>query len=306
VASSEESVGTFSDETGRWRICSVPRNQALVVRVKTDQGTDAVRSHVAPDVAIQAVHLVPRKVAATIDQLLPQPNRALIEFSVVNDSAALVGGVTLDVELPGDAGARTLTTGPTGLALIPDVAPGRLTVRARKIGYRAGQVSATVAAGRNTVPIVLSGVEPPTLETVRIIGDQRRVGARLDEFETRRLNKAATFFVTRDDIARRNPVDAWQMLQHAPGLKLVVQGSQVYAVSTRVQQTSLLRDKPCYMRVMIDALLLQDSMPNLSTVLPRPDEIHGIEVFGGPASIPLQYGGTGSDKWCGMISIWTR
>jgi hypothetical protein len=40
--------------------------------------------------------------------------------------------------------------------------------------------------------------------------------------------------------------------------------------------------------------------------LPHPDEIHGIEVFAGPSTIPLQYGGTGGGKWCGLIAIWTR
>ena len=33
---------------------------------------------------------------------------------------------------------------------------------------------------------------------------------------------------------------------------------------------------------------------------------HGIEVFGGPSTIPLQYGGTGNNKWCGLIAIWTK
>jgi hypothetical protein len=41
-------------------------------------------------------------------------------------------------------------------------------------------------------------------------------------------------------------------------------------------------------------------------LLPKPEEIHGIEVFAGPASIPLQYSGIGKDKWCGLIAIWTR
>jgi outer membrane receptor for ferrienterochelin and colicin len=41
-------------------------------------------------------------------------------------------------------------------------------------------------------------------------------------------------------------------------------------------------------------------------LLPKLEEIHRIEVFAGPASIPVQYGGSGDDKWCGMIAIWTR
>jgi hypothetical protein len=40
--------------------------------------------------------------------------------------------------------------------------------------------------------------------------------------------------------------------------------------------------------------------------LPRPEDIHGIEVFAGSASIPLQYTGTGTNQWCGLIAFWTR
>ena len=40
--------------------------------------------------------------------------------------------------------------------------------------------------------------------------------------------------------------------------------------------------------------------------LPSPDAIYGIEVFAGPASIPLQYGGSGRDKWCGLVVVWTK
>ena len=41
-------------------------------------------------------------------------------------------------------------------------------------------------------------------------------------------------------------------------------------------------------------------------LLPPVDEIYGIEVFAGAASIPLEYGGEGDGKWCGLIAIWTR
>jgi translation elongation factor EF-4 len=66
---------------------------------------------------------------------------------------------------------------------------------------------------------------------------------------------------------------------------------------------------------MVDGVLLPEDVDvdgagkafatNLAT-LPRPEEIHGIEVFAGPASIPVQYGGAGSNKWCGLIAVWTR
>lgn len=310
VSATEETIGAFTDTAGRWRACGVPREMPLVVRVKTDEGSDARRLRLEADEPMRVVDLVPRPVAATIDNVLPKTNRALVEISVAGEGGEALPGVSLDVQFPG-GGSRTLSTGATGLALIPDVATGRLIVRARKIGFTAGQISATIAAGRNTVPIILSSIAAPSLDTVRVVGDLRRITGRHDDFETRRLNKAGTFFVTRAEIEKRNPIDAWQMLMHAPGMKLRPGGSNdngMYAVTGRSAQTSLKStspDSPCYMRVVVDGVMWPDAMPNLNN-LPRPDEIHGIEVWAGPASIPPQYGGTGSGKWCGMIAIWTR
>lgn len=313
VSATEQTVGAFSDAAGKWRVCGVPRDIPVVVRLKADEGSDLVRVRLQETESIRAVDLVPRAVAATVDVVLPKTNRALVELSVSNDTGAMLSGATLEVELPGGGGSRTLTTTASGLALIPDVAVGKLTVRARKIGYLPGQISATIAAGRNTVPIILSNMALPSLDTVRIIGDARRASTRFDEFETRRLNGSATRSIARDEIVKRNPVDAWQMMTNISSVRVAQQAGLVVARSTRVENARLLSDKPCYLRAMVDGVLLPEDADvegggkatNLAN-LPRPEEIHGIEVFAGPASIPVQYGGSGSNKWCGLIMVWTR
>jgi hypothetical protein len=64
---------------------------------------------------------------------------------------------------------------------------------------------------------------------------------------------------------------------------------------------------------MLDGVTLPDQMPDLSTVLPVPSEVHGIEVFAGLATIPPQYNSAVSDgqggarpNSCGLIAIWTK
>jgi hypothetical protein len=64
---------------------------------------------------------------------------------------------------------------------------------------------------------------------------------------------------------------------------------------------------------MLDGVVLPDAMPDLSTVLPSPSEVHGIEVFAGLATIPPQYNGIVADVQggarspaCGLIAIWTK
>jgi hypothetical protein len=75
----------------------------------------------------------------------------------------------------------------------------------------------------------------------------------------------------------------------------------------------------CFMMVMVDGVLMggdRDGLFDLRS-LPAPDEIHGIEVFAGAASIPVRYGGESgtpavkpgvpqASKSCGLIAVWTR
>ncbi len=190
-----------------------------------------------------------------------------------------------------------------------------ITVRARRIGYLEGTVSATVKVGRNTVPIVMSAAATPMLDTMRVVGDRVTRG-RLGEFEQRRLDKSATASFTRAEILERNPTAIWQMLTNVPSVNITdgFSGSRpgdysVVATSKREFSASLRDSKPCYYLVMVDGVPMAPTPPQESfdlRQLPHPDQIHGVEIFAGPASVPLQYGGTGSGKWCGLIAVWTR
>jgi hypothetical protein len=326
LAWTNRSVGVLTDSTGAWRICGVPRELPVVIRASRELMTDARRVRLGADDPIASFDLALHRAPPPADRQFPDSMVAVVEVSVTNGDGAPLPNVRLDLEVPG-VGPRTVTTGMTGRALVADARAGRIVVTARRIGFLPGKVSAVVAPGRNTVPIVLGEARLPALDTVRIVGDRRVFGHdRLDEFEDRRLNKLATRTITRDEIARRNPTAAWQMLTNVPALRISDRGDgMVVATMTRAMIQNL-SNAPCYPRVMVDGVLVQEDAPppvfgkaatatpegpgtprptDLSR-LPPPDAIYGIEVFAGPASIPLQYGGSGNGKWCGLIAIWTR
>jgi hypothetical protein len=245
---------------------------------------------------------------------LAEAARASVEISVFTRSGVPIEGAT--VELTPHAGAsRTVRTLASGHALVTAVDPGLIRVRARSIGFKAGELSVSVAAGRNTVPIILDAARSPTLDTVRVMGN-RVVLARYQEFEARRLNHEATASFTEEDIEKRNPTQAWQMLTTLPSLNVTDRQEHgefvVVATSNRGMITGLqggYGNQPCFLKVMIDGVLLPaddtTGRTNLNA-LPAPSMIHGIEVFAGPASIPLRYTGAGDGKWCGLIAIWTK
>jgi hypothetical protein len=235
---------------------------------------------------------------------------ALVEISVSTREGVPVADAAVEL-VPASGASRTVRTQASGHALVPAVEPGIIRVRARSIGFKAGEISVRVAAGRNTVPIILDVARSPTLDTVRVMGS-KMVLARHSEFEQRLLRREASAAFTEDDIHKVNPVETSQMLSRVPSLKLVPSGANggLLAMSTRAMRIDpgTMQAVPCFLSVMIDGMMMAGDVDGNFDIshLPPPADIHGIEVFAGPASIPPKYNGAGGAKMCGLIAIWTR
>jgi hypothetical protein len=283
----EETIGAMTGADGSWRLCGVPRGLNMFVRVAADSGTDVQKVGLPETNAFTTVDLVAR-IEAPSTPAKDWRAGALVELVVTSLGGAPLPDVTLDVSAPGGV-KRRLRTGASGRALVPDVRPGVMVVDARRVGFTPGKLALTVQAGRNTAPIILSENAAPQLDTVRVLGG-KRVTRRLDEFETRRINRATTASITRIEIETLNPVDAWQLLLDVPSLRVTPMGLGVFVQSGRGKAPSLGDpSKPCLVNVVVDGTPLVSRGDNGVdlTELPRPDEIHGIEVFAGAARIPL-------------------
>ncbi len=312
----EKTLGALSDSAGSWRMCGVPVNTLITVRVLSDSGADLRRTRLVG--LFGAVDLVARtNVVATTanrellvptEQSAPRMSGALVELSVLDVRGTALSDAQLEVR-PRRGPTRTVVTGQSGRALLPDVEPGVVEIQVRRIGFKPGRLAATIEPGRNTVPIVLTEVAAPTLDTVRVVGGVLRSGrGRFDEFETRRMLRAATATITSDDIKQRNPVNLWQMLTGIPSIKVV----DTMSVTVESARSNLARNgalSACYLSVILNGIP-QRPKPGSAAFdlrdLPPPADIYGIEVFAGGSSIPVQYGGTGDGKLCGLIAIWTR
>jgi hypothetical protein len=297
LSHSERTLQTRADAGGRWRVCGVPRNETVTLTASS--GAESIDQQVRTgDRFMTAVDLVLRPAQRGLAQL---------EITVADERGSPLSEAVIEVFFT-SSGQRTIVTDASGRALLPNVAPGRLTVKARRIGFTPGQVVTIVEEGRVTLPIVMSALRLPMLDTLRVVG-ARVTRGRLEEFESRRLLRQATVSITREEIEKRNPVDTWQMLTGIASVDVTVRDSRVIATSRRARVSEFRSNTPCYLLVMVDGVSLSKTGDeggfNLQD-LPQPDEIHGIEVFAGPSSIPPQYGGTGAGKWCGLIAIWTR
>ncbi|MDB4888742.1 MAG: hypothetical protein JWL61_597 [Gemmatimonadetes bacterium] len=297
LSHTEHTLQARTGEGGQWRICGVPSNAVVTVTAAADSGSTRQQVRM-DDRALAGVDLVLRPTRGGV---------AALEIVVTDDRGAPVAEAVLDVS-SASATARTILTDASGRALVPNVEPGRVTVRARRIGFAAGQIAMMVTEGRVKLPIVMSAVRVPTLDAVHVVGAREERG-RLADFEARRLLHQATVSITREEIQKRNPVETWQMLTGLASIDVTVRDSRVVATSRRALVSEFDTAQPCFVLFVLDGVALRTTDVQGGVNLqdfPHPDEIHGIEVFAGPSAIPLQYGGTGTGKWCGLIAIWTR
>jgi hypothetical protein len=231
----------------------------------------------------------------------------LLELVTTDAEGHQLPHVTVDVQASRGSG-RTVITGANGRVLLHDLPPGSATVAARRLGYRPTGRDLSIGPGRTVVPVVMQLISAETLDTVVVV-DSSEVLPRHADFEARRSGHEATVSITREAIARRHATDTWQLLTDVPSVRVVDIDTMVVARSARTTTIANYQNDYCYLLVMVDGVPLNKDASHKAfdlRLLPRPEEIEGIEVFAGAASIPLKYGGSGEGKWCGLIAIWTR
>jgi hypothetical protein len=60
---------------------------------------------------------------------------------------------------------------------------------------------------------------------------------------------------------------------------------------------------PCILRLVLDGLALP---AGTSVDEVKPEEVAGIEIYTGPASMPVELAHFQEDSWCGTVVIWTK
>jgi len=290
---------------GRYRIAvALPAGDADAARplkAEADVGGDSLRT-----VEVRLPTRGPRVDAAGLGLLGPPRLRVEVEFTVTDTLKRALAGA----EIIATDAARTvhrLRSDSLGKALLTALPLGAMRVEARMPGYHLAVGVVDVAPGRTPAQVLLERIQGSLLDAVRIEAEGDET-ARYGAFEARRRAGAATASITRDEILQRGVIDAWQMLRNVSAVDLIVGPEGVLPLSRRVQSIDLRSPNniPCYMRLAIDGVLIPEAPVNLAHRMPPVSEIHGIEVFGGPATIPSEYAGDQRNMVCGLIVVWTR
>jgi hypothetical protein len=191
--------------------------------------------------------------------------------------------------------------------------PGRVVLLIRRLGYKPGTLTVDVAAGDTARVTFAMTAAVQTLAKVDVRDTMTSASPFLREYERRLANHAGSAtFIPRTEIEKRKPSRTTDLLRRVSSLTIVDSAGILMAASRRMAKPvqrggalgGLVLDlAPCPLQVAVDGQLKEwgyavNSIP--------PEEIHGIEVYPGPASIPAEYASMRRDANCGLIMIWTR
>lgn len=186
---------------------------------------------------------------------------------------------------------------------VEHVAYGKVS---REVTFRPGeQLSVEVLLGDQVI-----GLDP-------IVVTERRRGLLADVGFYDRLERGFGQYIQREEIERRRPSRLTDLMQGRSGLSVV----QVETFKYDIRLVGPVRvGRDCQPAIWLDGSLVRDAGEPRVDVNPRtkrkiyvqqqlsevvsPDEIEAIELYTGPAGMPMQYGG--SNASCGVVLIWTR
>lgn len=221
-----------------------------------------------------------------------------------------VTGATIEARTQAGVVVSRTVSSESGEFLLLMSREGLYRLRASRIGLGDG-LSAPIEIYRgDTLRVILRmDIQAVKLPALEVVAHSRLHMGRLAGFHYR-AERAFGTFLTREDIERRNPVQLSHVLaEHGWDTQAMGSASHRFAVGLQNRRYG------CAPTVYIDAVRatgrFQDKASPEAMMeageaigLVHPEEVAGIEIYRGPASVPGEFGG--SDARCGVIVIWTR
>ncbi|HEX9895695.1 MAG TPA: carboxypeptidase regulatory-like domain-containing protein [Gemmatimonadales bacterium] len=204
---------------------------------------------------------------------------------------------------------RVALTSDSGRFEFRDLLPGRYDVSILAPGSPPVSMQVVLAPGESYHTRIVLAEEPQRLQDITVSTAGARPSAterRLEGFERRR-RRGLGVFLTAADLARRNPRVLSDALVNINGTRLMDRGRGKVLISARGMIPTAygggMVAAPCMLRVVIDGMSLPTG---LSVDEVKPEDIAGIEIYPGSASMPVELAHFQEDSWCGAVVIWTR
>lgn len=146
------------------------------------------------------------------------------------------------------------------------------------------------------------------LDTVSVSARETMFGAPISAFDRQRLSSPGGHFITLADIERRKPFETLDLFTNVGGIRVMRPlGKDPAIVMTRggvgLNGTGFSSGGGCPLRLGLDGVVYDNGF-DVNFVSPR--DIYGIEIYQGPATIPVKYMSASVDNGtCGLVMIWT-
>ena len=109
------------------------------------------------------------------------------------------------------------------------------------------------------------------------------------------------FFITPEEIQRRNPAYFGELFRNTPGVAL--QGGGSFSGTQIEFRNASIRGGTCRPQVYVDGAQVNTDFGGLEEVVDI-HQISAVEVYTRASNVPLEWGGTTAG--CGVVLIWTR
>jgi hypothetical protein len=221
----------------------------------------------------------------------PTPAYA-VSGQVLGPDASPVSNAQIRIEDAHAVVLRILQSDTAGNFLAERLSAAPTLIRVRALGYapRAVAVKASSTTNRKSVTVQLEAIaeELPGVAVTEAEVDRNK---KLAAYRDRKANNSFAHFVDGDEIERRKPQFASEMLRTIGGVTI--------KSSDKLGNVLLLRG--CAPLVWVDGVRMPGAQ--LDEVAP-PDDIAGIEIYNSFAGIPARY--FDRTATCGTILVWLR
>jgi hypothetical protein len=191
--------------------------------------------------------------------------------------------------------AKTTASGAFSLSGLPG---GTQVVEATALGYQPGRQNIDLKPGGGRRAEIVLGKSIQRLQPLEVVG---KMGSEQQSFLDR-AKRGFGYFITEEDIQKRNPIIFEDIIRGVPGMQVVPVG-QGYRIESSRGQSDLLGD--CTPSYFVDGSPFYVDPSSGDPFPVAPTEILGIEVYAGTAGVPIEFQ-RGQNGGCGVIVVWTK
>jgi hypothetical protein len=235
-----------------------------------------------------------RVLALSLALALPARGQSGAVSLLVIDDATDAAVADVRVSIVGQPGEGV--TDPAGRVFYVPPRAGRVAFVLRRLGYVPGTLTVDVKTADTARVTFALTVAPQPLATVAVRDTIRSASPFLGGFERRATTRAGSAtFITRSEIDKAHANRVTDLLRRTTSL--IVEDS-LDAVTVMARRSG--RIVKCPMQVAVDGELRDAFNLNLLVA----EDIHGIEIYPGPATVPAEFASTRGTARCGLIMVW--